>query len=228
MSMLLKGIKEISVFVLIAILLLSLLVSYVLLNGPLTAFLEARFSQYALTIEVRPEVNDNAIPNREVWINRLRLGGEEDMQAMFDRSEGHGFEYREAAEYGYSSDVITNVGGEGSSITFRWDGGEDDSVEFWQQALSGIVKVTLRRGDTVLDENTIDLYSAEDGGTYYTYFPDSSEQQAPVNYNALRYGGILAGAAVLSGAVTVLLARVIVRDDEKNKGKSEPDKGEPA
>ena len=223
----LREIRKVSRGVLAMLFLLSLLVSYILLNEPVSEFIQTRSPRYALTIEVLEETNPDAAPNREVWIDRLHLGQEEQLQTLFASSEGKGFEYRSAAKYGYSSDMITKVGGTESTITFRWNGGEDDLCEFWKQYLSGTVRITLELDGKVLDEQVLDLYSGQYGGEYYTYVLNSPplEGTTQAKYVVLYCGAILLLAALLFALTALLIAHILLlneKKDDKEMGRGEP------
>lgn len=113
-----------------------------------------------LTLEVLEEVNANAVPNHEVWIDYLEIDGKQDMYALFSECEQEGFEYRSAVKYGYANDVITCVGGAGSHISFTIHKcGRKVGIGFWKQRLSGKVQLTATKGNAVIMNQVIDLFS---------------------------------------------------------------------
>ena len=113
-----------------------------------------------VTIDVLEETNPQAVPNREVWIESLKINGDENMEdAFLSAEEVSGFELRKAADYGYNNDVIINVGGAGSRLRFTCASDSPVEMTFWKQSLSGKIRLSFEEGDTVIDETVIDLYS---------------------------------------------------------------------
>ena len=172
-----QGLSRIQPLVLVAVAAISLALSYMAVNQPLSEFLRARAPNYRLSIKVLEETNPNAIPNREVWIEEMTVDTVNDLKELFDGSTPHnGFEYRIAEDYGYSHDVITCTDGEGSEISFSWPVGKAFSCKFWKQHLSGIIQISLMVGEETVQEETVDLF-ADKPDQYYTYaVPEGTER----------------------------------------------------
>lgn len=212
------GLKGLSTFALISALLISCLISWSVLNKPLQQWGESHIPPAYLTVEVLDEVNPDAIPNHEVWINSLAINGNGDMRALFSDSEQEGFEYRAASEYGYSNDVITCVDGVGSYISFPIRKSEEtDYIEFWKQNFSGTVRLTLIQEDTVLTNTTVDLYSDE-AGQYFDY-SIAIQSKVPFKYVCISCAAMALATIMLFGVLAFLLLRLIrpkaqVRDED--------------
>ena len=210
-----ERIKELSVFTLLVICAVSALISWAVLNNPLKAFIDSMMPPYVLEIEVLEDTNPAAIPNREVWINRLSLGGEEDMGLLFSHSANSGFEFRRADDYGYSNDVITNVSGESGAIRFAWPKGGADSVEFQKQDRSGIIQLTLSRGDDILMSERIDLFSS-DAEDYLTIDLDTTSNAVPRKYTAIRWGAIVLAALIIFTVLCLLVSGWVAKNTEND------------
>lgn len=204
----LNGLKELSTFAVVAAALISGLISWSVLHAPLQRWAESHIPPAYLTVEVLDEVNPDAIPNHEVWINSLAINGNEDMRALFSDSEQEGFEYRAASEYGYSNDVITCVDGAGSYISFPIRKSEEtDYIEFWKQNLSGMIRVTLVQSDNVLDETTVDLF-ADEAEQYFDYNL-ALQSRASDGNKIVSYGIIVLVAVALFSSFAALLVYMI-------------------
>lgn len=167
-----------------------------------------------LTIEVLDDINEDAIPNHEVWINSATLSGENSLSVLFSNCRSNGFEYRSAGEYGYSNDVITNIGGAGSTITFAWEATEGDHIEFWKQNYSGIVKLTLAHNGRVINETKVDLFSNETGA-FYDYSLDDLLEKAQTKYTSIKiYASIfLAIAFALVSTIVIGYGKQCILQD---------------
>ena len=174
-----------------------------------------RIANYTLGIEVLGSYNEESSANREIWINGIMLGGMSDMEALYQNAEVTDFEYRSAEDFGYVSDVLVNVGQENGAIKFSWVGGSEDFVKFWMQNLSGIVQITLKRQGKIIDQRTVNLYTAEHDQVY-TYEMGELER-LPVQYSALQYGTLLFVAILVFLAIVRGLAILMLNEDKRNE-----------
>lgn len=187
--------KQVRIGIIVVMFLVSLIISYVVLCGPITDAFYKRLPVYRCTLEVLAEVNEQAIPNREVWIEKLILDSSDAMEEVSETAtENVGFEYREAETFGYMNDVIVNTAGEDGRLVFEWMGGEENTIVFWKQNLSGKVHFQLSRGAEIVRDEVIDLYSAESED--YQYDLDAPIL-IPVKWRTVQYGCVLIGGVLL-------------------------------
>ena len=126
MSNLKNVFKEVKPSVIIFLAVLALILSYFTLYSRITNILYLKLPNYQCGLEVLDDVNGQAIPNREVWIEQIILDGKTAMkQVMEFATENVGFEYRDASQYGYSCDVIVNTKGQDGRLSFEWKGGSE-------------------------------------------------------------------------------------------------------
>ena len=173
-----------------------------------------RIANYTLGIEVLEDYSKNSSPNREVWINSIMLGGVSDMKTLYQNAEVAEFEYRSAADFGYTNDVLVNVGQENGQIKFSWVGGTEDFVKFWKQNLSGTVKITLQKQGEIIDQQTVDLYTTEPDQTYV--YEIGEFENIPMQYTILQYGILLLAALIIFLALVASLSILLFDHDKKN------------
>lgn len=207
MKKIIYGIQHISNFVLLVAFLISLLIGYALLGEKVENMVMGRVANYTLELDVLEDYHENSSANREVWINGMMLGGESDMRDLYQKAEVTNFEYRSAADFGYTSDVIVNVGQESGAIKFSWIGGTEDFIQFWMQNLSGKVQITLQRQGEMIDQKTVDLYSAVPDQMYV--YEMGEFQQIPMQYMVLQYAILLFVAIVVFLVIIRLLSILI-------------------
>ena len=175
MSNLKNVFKEVKPSVIIFLAVLALILSYFTLYSRVTNILYLKLPNYQCGLEVLDDVNGQAIPNREVWIEQIILDGKTAMkQVMEFATENVGFEYRDASQYGYSCDVIVNTKGQDGRLSFEWKGGSENSITFWKQNLSGKVHIQLSKESEVIQDDILDLYS-EAGDERYEYKLDPAK-----------------------------------------------------
>lgn len=210
--------RQINLFAMTATAILSFAVSYTIANPMVLNWMNSRVPPCVFSIEVLDDVNPKAIPNHEVWITKLSLDENEDMKAIFDSCEAQGFEFRSAGDYGYSTDMIINVAHEGSSLSLVLYDNSTLTCEFWKQNLSGIINVSVIRGDTVISEEKIDLYadSLEDFASFVTEIP---EYESSVKYTIFRCGVITAGAVLVFLVIIDLITLLFNSVSGKPKSK---------
>lgn len=211
---LIYGIRHISNFVLLIAFLISLLISYSLMGEKVENIVMGRIANYTLGIEVLEDYSKNSSPNREVWINSIMLGGVSDMKTLYQNAEVAEFEYRSAADFGYTNDVLVNVGQENGQIKFSWVGGTEDFVKFWKQNLSGTVKITLQKQGEIIDQQTVDLYTTEPDQTYV--YEIGEFENIPMQYTILQYGILLLAALIIFLALVASLSILLFDHDKKN------------
>lgn len=216
---LIYGIRHISNFVLLIAFLLSLLISYSLLGEKVENIVMGRIANYTLGIEVLEDYSKNSSPNREVWINSIMLGGVSDMKTLYQNAEAIEFEYRSAADFGYTNDVLVNVGQENGKIKFSWIGGTKDFVKFWMQNLSGTVKITLQKQGEIIDQQTVDLYATKPDQTYV--YEIGEFQHTPVQYTILQYGILLFTAILVFVVIVSGLSTLMFKYDKDNNGQGD-------
>lgn len=216
---LIYGIRHISNFVLLIAFLLSLLISYSLLGEKVENIVMGRIANYTLGIEVLEDYSKNSSPNREVWINSIMLGDVSDMKTLYQNAEATEFEYRSAADFGYTNDVLVNVGQENGKIKFSWIGGTKDFVKFWMQNLSGTVKITLQKQGEIVDQQTVDLYTTKPDQTYV--YEIGEFQHTPVQYTILQYGILLFAAILVFVVIVSGLSTLMFKYDKDNNGQGD-------
>jgi len=203
------GLSQIQPLVLVLAAALSLLASYMALQKPLRSFLEPRLPRYSLSITVLDEVNEQAVPNHEVWFEEMQVDTVSDLNTLFAGSTSHsGFAYRRGEDYGYSHDVIVCTEGAGSEITFSWPVGKPLSCTFWKQNLSGIIQLSLKVNDQTVREETLDLF-ADEPEQYVTYTVPESTEHVPAYMTAAYIGSIAILGALLFFACTAMLVKLV-------------------
>lgn len=203
-----RGLSQIQPFVLVFAAALSLLASYMILQKPLARLLEARLPLYDLSITVLDEVNEQATPNHEVWIEEMQVDTCTSLHELFAGSTASGFEFRKAEDYGYSSDVIVCTEGAGSEISFSWPVGKPFSCKFWKQNLSGIVHITLAVGGEPVQDEEMDLFAAE-AGQYATYTVPESTEHVPGCLTVAYFSSIILLGVLLFVICTAALVKLV-------------------
>lgn len=209
-----KNLCQLNIFAFIMLAGLSFMLSYTTINPIVESWMNRRIPPCIFTVEVLEDVNPNAVANHEVWITELSLGENEDMQVLFENCESNGFEFRSAEEYGYSNDIITNTAHEGSTITLTWLKGDSVVCEFWKQNLSGIVKISVVRGDRVISEEVIDLYT-DQPNVYETFTTEIPEYEFSIKYSIFRWGIIAIGTVIMFLLFTIPLVILFSRMSKK-------------
>ena len=130
----------------------------------------------------------------EVWITDI--SGIDLKTAYEGAKEKEHFEYRDAATYGYSNDVIVNDASEESRIVFEFSSGEGNDITFWRQNLSAKVKIVTKYGEDMLD-----LYSI-DSDDYVTIEVLSTEA-------SIRHMGIKIAAFLVMWVASFVIVAVI-------------------
>lgn len=210
--------RQINLFALIAIAILSFAVSYTIVNPIVVNWMNGKVPPCVFFLEVLDDVNPEAVPNHEVWITKFSLGENEDMKTIFDRCEAQGFEFRSAGDYGYSTDMIVNIAHEGSSLSLVLYDNSTLTCEFWKQNLSGIINVSVIRGDFVINEEKIDLY-ADSSEAFESFVTEIPEYEFSVKYTIFRCGVITAGTVLVFLIITGLIVLLFNSVSGKPKSK---------
>ncbi len=214
MSNLKNVFKEVKPSVIIFLAVLALILSYFTLYSRITNILYLKLPNYQCGLEVLDDVNGQAIPNREVWIEQIILDGKTAMkQVMEFATENVGFEYRDASQYGYSCDVIVNTKGQDGRLSFEWKGGSENSITFWKQNLSGKVHIQLSKESEVIQDDILDLYS-EAGDERYEYKLEASIVM-PVAWRAIRFVCVLLGGVVLFFLSLLGIGKIITKEERQ-------------
>lgn len=200
MKKLFSEICKLNIIYCISAALLSLLLGYTLLYAVISA--DSDKHSYSLYIEVM-ERAEGETGGSEVWIEQMELGGHTDLNEIFGRISADGFEFRKAEDYGYTGDVIVNIGGAGSTLSAEWNGSSEFSVTFWKQYLSGVLSVSLYEDGALKEQRLLDLFD-ESGLIRYTYNVGV--------YNAMEHYPIYAvvfGTLIVSAVIYAVLISVI-------------------
>lgn len=214
-----QGLGKLRFGVIVFIGLLSLFISWWTLRLPVNNKIRSLLPEYVCTLKVLEESNSQAVPSSEVWIQGLILGNTDGIFENEDKIiQNNGFELRKAADFGYSCDILVNTRGAGSEISFKWGGGNDDSITFWKQNLSGIISVNITFGEETILQDEIDLFSNQPLDTFvYTLNTPLNETVTPAKYIAAKWGVYFLGGAVLFLIVSAVIVRIVVSGDKDNQ-----------
>ena len=217
----LKGISRLSGFALFVVIIISILCSYEVLNQPISSYLNSKLPMCQLTIQVLEEVNKDAVPNHEVWLENMQIGNNKNLQELYSSNiNGQGFELRLAKDYGYNSDVIVCTGGAASELKIWWPIGQQVLCKFWKQSYSGIIYIKAELENKIIDQKTVDLY-ADQENQYYDYTAPKIRDSRLVRNQIIRIGIIAFTSVILFGVITHFLYKKLIlkyeHDDDNEK-----------